>query len=215
MSLPPPLKATQQVRSGHQGPVAATRPPDLPPPVLDWPGAYSLTKPDGGGSSALLTQRVGVQDSAQTFAFRGGEPPLPSPLCRTSIKPLSGPCQALSPLPCCPFLPSANIPAPSTLDAGNPNGTGSAPDLGKPQPRTPQLPSPSAAQTQSQTPGSSGLDRVPEGGRASDGQSVDRVMTERTGRRPRGDRQSGKGLRPSEAEGHRPEGRGQAAQALV
>lgn len=116
------------------GPVAATRPPDLPPPVLDWPGAYSLTKPDGGGSSALLTQRVGVQDSAQTFVFRGGEPPLPRSLCRSSNKPLSGPCQALSPPPCSPFLPSANIPAPSTLDAGNPNGTGSAPTLGSPNP---------------------------------------------------------------------------------
>lgn len=134
MSLPPPLKATRQVCSGHEGPVAATRPPDLPPPVLDWPGAYSLTKPDGGGSSTLLTQRVGVQDSAQTFAFRGGEPPLPSPLCRTSIKPLSGPCQALSPPPCSPLLPSANTPAPSTLDARNPNGTGSATDLGSPNP---------------------------------------------------------------------------------
>lgn len=105
MSLPPPLKATRQVCSGHEeGPVAATRPPDLPPPVLDWPGAYSLTKPDGGGSSALLTQRVGVQDSAQTFVFVVGNPHCPGHCAAAAINPSQVPAR-----------PSHHRPAPHSF----------------------------------------------------------------------------------------------------
>lgn len=64
-------------------------------PGLGW--VYSLTKPVGGGSSVLLTQRVGVLVSVQTFPFSSlwrassvGKLHFPTPLHSPAFEPFLG-----------------------------------------------------------------------------------------------------------------------------
>lgn len=112
----------------------AVGPPGPPTPVLDW--VYSLTKPGGGGSSSLLTQRVGTLHSVQIFPFPpAGEPAqwgnYTSPahcaaltLCLPHVPVTQQPwAPSIQFVP--PFFPSilhsANIPALSVLGAGDTN----------------------------------------------------------------------------------------------
>lgn len=112
----------------------AVGPPGPPTPVLVW--VYSLTKPGGGGSSSLLTQRVGAPHSVQIFPFPpAGEPTqwgnyaspahCAAPALHLSHVPV--PQQPWVPSIQCvpPFFPSilhsVNIPALSVLGAGDTN----------------------------------------------------------------------------------------------